>query len=44
MENDSKELADYLKKNCLEIQNSVKERFEDIIGNINYSYQEKLNI
>jgi uncharacterized coiled-coil DUF342 family protein len=44
MENDSKELADYLKKISTEIQNSVKERFTDIIGNINYSYQEKLNL
>jgi len=44
MENDSKELSDYLKKKSTEIQSSVKERFTDIIGNINYSYQEKLNL
>jgi hypothetical protein len=44
MENDSKELADHLKKASTIIQTSVKERFTDIIGNINYTYQEKLNL
>jgi uncharacterized coiled-coil DUF342 family protein len=44
MENDSKALAAYLKTHSEEIQNSVKQRFADIIGNINYSYQEKLNL
>jgi uncharacterized coiled-coil DUF342 family protein len=44
MENDSKALAAYLKTRSEEIQNSVKQRFADIISNINYSYQEKLNL
>jgi uncharacterized coiled-coil DUF342 family protein len=44
MENDSNNLADNLKTACLKIQESVKQRFSDIIGNINYSYQEKLNL
>jgi uncharacterized coiled-coil DUF342 family protein len=44
MENDSKELAAYLKTISVDIQNSVKQRFADIIGNINYLYQEKINI
>jgi uncharacterized coiled-coil DUF342 family protein len=44
MKNDSKELADYLKKLSTELQSSVKERYTDIIENINYSYQEKLNL
>jgi hypothetical protein len=44
MENDSNELADNMKAACLKIQESVKQRYLDIIGNINYSYQEKLNL
>jgi len=44
MEDDSNELADYLKQIKVEIQNSAEERFIDIIGNINYLYQEKLTL
>lgn len=44
METESNQLAEELKKHCKDAQNSAKERFEDIIGNINYYYQEKLNL
>jgi chromosome segregation ATPase len=44
MGNDSSEMAGELKKMCEDIQNSAKERFTDIIANINYYYQEKLNL
>ncbi|MFH1320096.1 MAG: hypothetical protein ABII90_05510 [Bacteroidota bacterium] len=41
MVKDSKELSQYLKQICKEVRSSVKERFNDIIENINYSYQDK---
>ncbi len=41
MQNDSKELSSYLKLICKEAQSSVKERFIDIVENINYAYQDK---
>lgn len=40
METDSKELSGYLTKICKEVQSSVKERLNDIIENIKYSYQD----
>jgi hypothetical protein len=44
MSNESSEMAGELKKTSEEIKNSAKERFTDIIANINYYYQEKLNL
>jgi len=44
MENDSENLSDQLKLKSMEAQNSVRERISDIIENINYTYQEKLNL
>jgi len=40
MEDDSKELAGYLKQSRAEIQKTLEERFSDIIENINYSFGE----
>lgn len=40
MEDDSKELASYLKQSRAEIQKTLEERFSDIIENINYSFGE----
>jgi hypothetical protein len=42
MENDSNELADYLKQSLAESQDSVKQRLEDIIQNMTYMFQEQL--
>ncbi|HNX65690.1 MAG TPA: hypothetical protein PKH02_02345 [Bacteroidales bacterium] len=44
METEGNLLADELKKMCKDIQSSARERFTDIIGNINYCYKEKLNL
>jgi peptidoglycan hydrolase CwlO-like protein len=44
MANDSKELAAYLKNSSSKIQEIIEQRFADIISNINYYYQEKLNL
>jgi predicted nucleic acid-binding Zn-ribbon protein len=44
MEDESKQLADYLEKSGETIQNTIKERFTDIIENINFLYHEKLNV
>ena len=44
MDADSSELSSYLKQNCAEVKNTLKERFIDIIENINYTYQENLNL
>lgn len=44
MANDSKELAAYLKNSSTKIQEIIEQRFADIIANINYYYQEKLNL
>lgn len=43
MNNDKKQLSATLKQIRDKVQNSLTERFNDIIENINYSYQEKLN-
>ena len=40
MEDDSKELANYIKQAKAEIQKTLEQRFTDIIENINYSFQE----
>jgi len=42
MESDSNDLADYLKQSLSKNQYSSKERFEDIIKNINYLFKEQL--
>ncbi len=44
METDSDRLTVLLIKMSIEVRSILKERFDDIIENINYSYQEKLNI
>jgi predicted nucleic acid-binding Zn-ribbon protein len=44
MEDESKQLATFLKESGETIQNSIKERFTDIIENVNYLYHEKLNV
>jgi hypothetical protein len=44
MANDSKELTAYLKNSAAKIQEIIEQRFADIISNINYYYQEKLNL
>ena len=44
MKDDSRELADYLKDMNQKNQEAVKQRFDDIIGNINYAFQEKLSL
>lgn len=41
MVKDSKELSQYLKLFCKDVQSTVKERFNDIVESINYSYQDK---
>jgi chromosome segregation ATPase len=40
MEDDSKELAGYVKQARAEVQKSLEQRFTDIIENINYSFRE----
>jgi len=42
MGKDSKELSKYLDVICKDVQGSVKERYADIINNINYLYQDNL--
>jgi len=44
MDTGKKQLSTYLKQLRTEVQNNLLERFNDIIENINYYYQEKLNI
>lgn len=44
METDRKQLSAYLKQMRLEVQNILKERYNDMIENINYMYQTKLNL
>jgi hypothetical protein len=44
MKDDRKELSSYLKQLSDKNQDSVRERFTDIIENINYSFQEKLSL
>jgi|WetSurMetagenome_2_1015567.scaffolds.fasta_scaffold74392_2 predicted nucleic acid-binding Zn-ribbon protein len=44
MEDESKQFATFLKESGETIQNSIKERFTDIIQNVNYLYHEKLNV
>jgi chromosome segregation ATPase len=44
MKDDRKELSSYLKQLSDKNQDSVGERFTDIIENINYSFQEKLSL
>lgn len=44
MGTESSQMADELKKRCKEVQGSARERFNDIIANINYYYQEKFNL
>jgi chromosome segregation ATPase len=44
MKDDAKVLASYLKQMSQKNQDSVDERFTDIIENITYSFQEKLSL
>jgi len=44
MEDDSKELSSFVKQSRSDIQKILEQRFTDIIENINYSFQEKLNL
>jgi len=44
MQEDARELVAWLKQDRTEILKAVEERFNDIIENINYAYQEKLKI
>lgn len=44
MKSDAKELASYLKQMSQKNQDSLKERYTDIIGNITYSFGEKLSM
>jgi len=44
MKDDCKDLSDYIKKLSQEDQEAVKDRFDDIIENINYSLQEKFSL
>ncbi len=43
MENDSSQLAEYLKQQISDCQDSLKERFEDIIMNVDYLFKEQLS-
>lgn len=44
LEDDSKELSSLMKQARSECQKILEQRFTDIIENINYSFQEKLNL
>ena len=44
MKDDAKDLASYIKQVSQKNQESVKERFADIIENITYSFGEKLSM
>ncbi len=44
MDSGKKQLATYLKQHKVDVQNSLNERLNDLIDNIIYTYQEKMNI
>ncbi len=44
MKNESKQLSGSIEQTGKVVQSSLKERFNDILERINYSYQEKLNL
>ncbi|MFZ0282671.1 MAG: hypothetical protein WAL29_13555 [Bacteroidales bacterium] len=44
MKDDSRELSGYIKQTRADIQKILEQRFADIIENITYSFQEKINL